>query len=60
MVYLNITIKRIWWVPFYFAAMRVFIFCWAAFADEDDMAAWIEREVQWVFQQGYRLIVVQS
>lgn len=54
---LKLMIRRRWWVPAYFAAMRVFIICWSPFADGGEMANWIDREVARLIRHGYRFEV---
>lgn len=53
----RLTIRRRWWVPLYLKALFIFIWCWALFADEDDMAELIEWEIAWVFERGYRVVL---
>lgn len=53
MAEVSIMLRRRWWVPIYLGGLRAFIWSFAAFMDEEAMSELIDREVEWVFDNGY-------
>lgn len=51
----RMTIKFRWWVRPYLWALSLFATFFAFGMDEDDLAAWLEYELDWVTTRGLKL-----
>jgi len=56
-VTLRLTIKRRWWFLPYLWAVQTFVPFAVLMADDDTVAAWIDRECDWVVKHGIKISV---